>query len=59
MDFYIQASSILGKLDNKAGSVKGLTLQSGDKNGARLYALILETLKCPNPGYMKVVGSRG
>lgn len=46
MDFYIQAATILTKLDNKAGSIKGLTLQSGAKQGARTYALILETLKC-------------
>ena len=46
MDFYIQASKILTKLDNKNGSIKGLTLQSGEKNGPRTYALILETLKC-------------
>ncbi|CCG84528.1 protein of unknown function [Taphrina deformans PYCC 5710] len=45
MDFYIQASAILTKLNNKAGSIKGLTLLSGEKNGPRLYALILETLK--------------
>lgn len=46
MDFYIQASKILAKLDDKAGSIKGLTLHSGEKNGPRTYALVLETLKC-------------
>lgn len=45
MDFYIQASKILSQLDNKKGSIKGLTLHSGEKSGSRTYALILETLK--------------
>ncbi|ORY75138.1 putative methyltransferase C2C4.06c [Protomyces lactucae-debilis] len=45
MDFYIKAAKVISALDAKQGSIKGLTLQSGDKNGPRTYALVLETLK--------------
>ena len=47
MNFYQHAATILDKLDQRKGTIKGLVI--GDpkvKDKKKMYALVCETLKC-------------
>ncbi|KAH7884674.1 S-adenosyl-L-methionine-dependent methyltransferase [Phlebopus sp. FC_14] len=45
MNFYFEASTVLGQLDAKRGSIKGILATLPEKNRARTAALVIETLK--------------
>jgi hypothetical protein len=49
MNFYQQAASILDRLSQQKGTIKGLTLGDNKiKDKKKMYAIVCETLKCMN-----------
>jgi putative methyltransferase len=46
MNFYRDASDILEKIENKKGTIKGLTLSDKVRDKKKMFAIICQTLKC-------------
>ncbi len=46
MNFYFEAVNMLGRIDAKKGSIKGILASVNEKDRKRMSAAIIHTLQC-------------